>query len=73
MSALMDLRLSDQQTAALLAELDRIIDADRYPLSPRIRALKEIRALIKPYPVRERPPPANYYEPPSRGQYRRRR
>jgi hypothetical protein len=47
MSALMDLRLSDQQTAALLAELDRIIDADRYPLSPRIRALKEIRALIK--------------------------
>jgi hypothetical protein len=38
----MDLRLSDEQTAALLAELDRIIEHDPYPLSPRILALKEI-------------------------------
>jgi hypothetical protein len=69
----MDLRLSDEQTAALLAELDRIIGADPYPLSPRILALKEIRALIKPYPVRERAPPAKHYEPPARGRYRSRR
>jgi hypothetical protein len=42
----MNLELTDAQTAALLSELDRIIDADRYPLSPRIRTLKEIRAII---------------------------
>ena len=70
----MDLHLTDEQAALLLAELDRIIDGARYPLSPRIRALREIRALLKPYP--ERPPPAppqKPNEPPSRGQYRRRR
>ena len=49
----MDLHLTDEQ-ADLLAELDRIIDNDRYPLSPRIRALREIRVLLKPYPT---PPP----------------
>src|SRR5215813_3876917 len=49
---MLHLELSDEQTAALLRELDRIIENDRYPLSPRIRTLKEIRALIKPYPVR---------------------
>jgi hypothetical protein len=70
----MDLHLTDEQLALLLAELDRIIENDRYQLSRRIRALREIRALLKPYP--ERPPPAppqKTYEPPSRGQYRRRR
>jgi hypothetical protein len=46
----MDLRLSEEHTAALQAELDRIIDNDRYPLSPRIRMLREIRAMLKPYP-----------------------
>jgi hypothetical protein len=70
----MHIDLSDEQAAALLAELDRIIDGDRYPLSPRIRALKEIRALIKPYPEHGVPlPPAKVYEPPSKGRYRRRR
>lgn len=49
----MDLHLTDEQ-AALLAELDRVTDGDRYPLSARIRALREIRAVLKPYP--ERPP-----------------
>jgi hypothetical protein len=32
------LDLTDEQTATLLAELDRIIDSDRFPLSPRIRS-----------------------------------
>jgi hypothetical protein len=50
-----NLDLTNEETAALLAELDRIIDGDRYPFSPRIRMLKEIRGKIKPYPVR---PPA---------------
>jgi hypothetical protein len=69
----MHLDLSDEQTAALLGELDRIIDGDRYPLSPRIRTLKEIRAMIKPYSVREPLAPARQYEPPSKGRYGRRR
>ena len=70
----MDPHLTDEQVALLVTELDRIIDGDRFPLSRRIRALREIRALLKPYP--ERPPlpaPAKPYEPPSRGQYRKRR
>jgi hypothetical protein len=69
----MTLELSDEQTAALLSELDRIIEGDRYPLSPRIRSLKEIRAMIKPYPVREPLPATKHYEPPSKGRYQRRR
>ena len=52
----------------LVAELDRIIDGDRYGFSPaRIRALRELRAVLKPYP--ERPPwaaPQKQYQPPSR-------
>jgi hypothetical protein len=68
----MDLHLDDEQAELLLAELDGIIEYDRYPLSPRIQALREIRALVKPYP--ERPPPSApqpHLEPPSRGQYRK--
>jgi hypothetical protein len=33
-------RLTDEQTAALLRELDHIIGSERYFLSPRIRTLK---------------------------------
>jgi hypothetical protein len=62
----MKLDLTDAQTAPLLTELDRIIDGDRYPFSPRIRSLKEIHALIKPYPVHEPAPPPKHYEPPSK-------
>ena len=38
----MNLELTDEQTEALIRELSQIIDSDRYPLSPRIVALKEI-------------------------------
>jgi hypothetical protein len=69
----MTVNLSDEQTAVLLGELDRIIDGDRYPFSPRIRRLKEIRASIRPYPVREPLPATKHYEPPSKGRYQRRR
>jgi hypothetical protein len=69
----MHLDLSDEQTVALLGELDRIIDGDRYPFSPRIRTLKEIRAMIKSYPVREPLPATKHYDPPSKGRYQRRR
>jgi hypothetical protein len=70
----MDLHLTDEQVELLVTELDRIIDGDRYPLSPRIRALREIRAMLKPYPEPPPPPPPpRHYEPPTGGRYRRRR
>jgi len=37
---------------SILTELDRIIDGDRYFLSPRIQALREIGAMLNPYPAR---------------------
>jgi hypothetical protein len=39
--------LTDEQTETLVTELDRIIENDRYPFSPRIRILKEIRRTIQ--------------------------
>ena len=36
----MNLELTDEQTAALLKELNAIIDGDRYFMSQRIRNLK---------------------------------
>ena len=56
----------------LLAELDRIIDGDRYPFSPRIRTLKGIRAKIEPYLTREPLPAPKRYEPPRAKASRRR-
>ena len=46
------LDLSDDEIAALLAELDRIIDGDRFPLSPHIRILTGIRDKLQPPPAR---------------------
>ena len=68
----MHLDLSDDETAALLRELDHIIDGDRFPLSPRILTLKAIRAKLRPEPVRESEPPRKHYEPPRVGRRRRR-
>jgi len=68
----MNLELTDEQTEALIRELPQIIDGDRYPLSPRIVALKEILGQLRPEPVREPRPTRRHYEPPSRGRYRRR-
>jgi hypothetical protein len=63
----MILDLSDEQAAALEKELTAIIDGDRYPLSPRIQMLREIRNMIR----RTLPEP-KHYEPPRGGRYRRR-
>jgi hypothetical protein len=60
----MNVDLTDEETAALLAELDRIIDGDRYPFSPRIRTLTAIRDKLRPPPVREPLPPPKVYAPP---------
>ena len=69
----MNLDPNDVQTEALIHELGGIIQNDRYPLSPRIVALKEILGLLRPEPEREPLPPRRHYEPPSKGRYGRRR
>jgi hypothetical protein len=57
--------LTDEEAAALLRELDGLIDCDRYFLSSRIKMLKAIRAKIRPEPVREPLPlPPKRYGPP---------
>jgi hypothetical protein len=59
----MQLDLSDDETAALTRLLTNTIDADRYPLSPRIQTLKGILGKIRPEPLREPLPPRRHYEP----------
>jgi hypothetical protein len=52
----------------------RLIDVDRYFLSPRIKTLRAIRAKIKPEPAREPlPPPPKQYAPPRATARQRRR
>jgi hypothetical protein len=59
----MHLDLSDEEAAALLRELDSLIDGDRYFLSPRIKTLRAIRGKLRPEPDREPlPPPSKRYE-----------
>jgi hypothetical protein len=66
--------LTDEETKALLKELDDIIDGDRYQFSARVRMLKAIRAKIRPEPVREPlPPPPKQYAPPRATAAKRRR
>jgi hypothetical protein len=67
----MTLDLSAEESAALLGELDHIIDGDRYPFSPRIRTLTAIRDKLRPPPVREPLPPLRSYAPPRAGRRRR--
>jgi hypothetical protein len=72
MSKALRLDLSDEETAALLRELDHMIDGDRFPLSPRILTLKPIRPKLRPEPPREPLPPPKHYKPPRAGRRRRR-
>jgi len=48
----MQLDLTDEEIAALARLLTNTIDADRYPLSPRIQTLKGLLAKIRPEPPR---------------------
>jgi hypothetical protein len=66
------LELNDIQTEVLIRELSSIVQNDRYPLSPRIVALKEILGKLRPEPEREPLPLRRHYEPPSKGRYSRR-
>jgi len=69
----MNFDLTDDETAALVRLLKSTIDADRYPLSPRIQTVKAILDKIRPEPVREPLPPRKHYEPPRATAGRRRR
>ena len=66
-SGTMNLELTDEHAAALLRELDHLIESDRFPLSPRILTLKAIRAKLRPEPAREPFPPPKHYAPPRVG------
>jgi hypothetical protein len=70
----MNFDLTDEETEALLRELNNLIDGDRYQFSARIRTLKSIRAKIRPEPVREPLPlPPKQYAPPRASAAKRRR
>jgi len=58
-------RFTDNEKVALTALLKRTIDADRYPLSPRIGALRGILAKLEPSKPAPAPlPPLRRYAPP---------
>jgi hypothetical protein len=66
--------LTDEETEALLRELNNLIDGDRYQFSARVQTLKAIRAKIRPEPAREPLlPPPKPYAPPRATRGRRRR
>jgi hypothetical protein len=56
--------LSASEREAVIRELRRIIQVDRYRLSPRSRALRDILGKLAAQPVREPLPPPRHYEPP---------
>jgi hypothetical protein len=68
----MQVDLTDDETAALTRLLTNTIDADRYPLSPRIQLLKAILGKIRPEPARDPLPPLRDYDPPRATAGRRR-
>jgi hypothetical protein len=57
----MTLDLTEDEAGALARLLTNTIDADRYPLSPRVQLLKGILAKIRPEPVREPLPEPKRY------------
>jgi len=58
-------RLTDDEKTALVALLKHTIDADRYPLSPRIGQLRSILAKLQPPKPKSAPlPPLRHYAPP---------
>jgi len=52
------LDLTDEEARALLRQLNDTIEADRYPLSPRIRLLRGIGATLPMAPP-DPPPPGH--------------
>jgi hypothetical protein len=58
--------LTDEEAGALLNLFTKVIEGDRFPLSARIRVLRDIRAKLPNAPAK--PPPAR---PPRTGLPRR--
>ena len=52
----MHLEMTDDETAALIKELNDIVESDRHPFSPRIRTLRTILAKLDPPAPRPEPP-----------------
>jgi hypothetical protein len=70
----MYLQLSDDEKIALIELLKRTIEADHYPLSPRIQMLKAILAELEPPADSVKPlAPPKHYKPPRFMRGRRRR
>jgi hypothetical protein len=70
----MNLELTDEQAEALIRGLRKLIDDDRYPLSPRVAPLKEILAKLRPEPARPAAAPLpRIYAPPTKGRWHPRR
>jgi hypothetical protein len=67
----MTIDLTDEETEALIRALRNVIDADRYPLSPRVQMWEAILAKLRPEPPRAPLPPVKHYEPPRAGRRRR--
>ena len=65
------LDLTDDEAAALTQELHDIVENDRYPFSPRIRALGAILHKLRPEPARKPLPPLRVYAPPRAARRRR--
>jgi hypothetical protein len=65
----MNLDLTDEEAAALIRELRRITDNDRYQFSERIRTMKAILARLRPEPIREPLPVPKVYAPPRAGRF----
>lgn len=68
----MILDLSDDETDVLARLLRDAIDADRYPLSPRVQTWRAILDKLHPEPPREPLPPRRHYEPPRHSPAQRR-
>lgn len=69
-----DLTLTDEEHAALVRAVRKILDEDRFPLAPRLDPLKALLAKLDPPAPRPEPlPPLRPGMAPSRGQGRRRR
>jgi hypothetical protein len=66
----MKLELNDVQTEVLIRELGSIIQNDRYPLSPRIVALKEILGQQRPARSPGTTAERRKYEPSSKGRHK---
>ena len=66
-------RLTQDEKTALTALLKRTIDADRYPLSPRIGQLRGILAKLQPPKPAPAPLPPLKANAPPRGSAKQRR